>query len=126
VRDGRIQTGAYHGYREGEQIGKYGHGDGAGFVRGVVASGTSLVLEDITTTEGLRTFKNEGVRSAIIVPVTTATETLGIIEVGSRATRRFRPDEARLLDAIGNQIGIAVQKAGSSRRRSGGRRSRRR
>jgi PAS domain S-box-containing protein len=111
---GRMQTGAYRGYRDPEQIGKHinmNGGDSAGFTRGVVASGTSLVLEDIATVEGLRTFKHEGVRSAIIVPITTAEETLGIIEVGSRTSRRFLPDELRLLDTIGNQIGIAVQKS---------------
>lgn len=110
--DGGLQIVAHRGYRDPEQVGKQSNAaDGRGFVRGVIASRKSLVVEDLSTTEGLRTFKKEEVRSAIIVPITTADETLGVIEVGSRASRKFRPDELRLLEAIGNQIGIAVQKA---------------
>ncbi|HEY2989219.1 MAG TPA: GAF domain-containing protein [Candidatus Binatia bacterium] len=113
--DGRMQTGAYRGYRDATYIGTHHRTvdgtEGGGFVRRIVAGGKSLAVEDISTTDGLRTFKGEGVRSAIIVPITTAEETLGVIEVGSRAPRSFRSDEVRLLEAIGNQLGVAVQKA---------------
>jgi PAS domain S-box-containing protein len=112
---GRMQTGAYRGYRDPENIRKHhAHMSGpdrGAFVPQVVSSRKSLMLEDIAKREGLRTFKNEGARSAIIVPITTAEETLGVIELGSRVRRRFRPDEVGLLEAIGDQIGIAVQKA---------------
>jgi PAS domain S-box-containing protein len=110
-RDGQMQTGASQGYRDPERLGKHGGLDIGNFVRGVVASRKSLVVEDVSRAEGLRTFKSEGARSAIIVPITTADETLGIIEVGSRAFRKFSLEEVRLLEALGNQIGIAVQKA---------------
>jgi PAS domain S-box-containing protein len=113
-RHGRMQTGAYRGYRDPKNIGKHAQmngADGRGLVRRIVASGKSWVAEDITTADGLRTFKEEGVRSAILVPITTGKEMLGIIEVGNRTTRKYRSDELRLLEAIGSQIGIAVQKA---------------
>jgi PAS domain S-box-containing protein len=110
--DGGLQIVAHRGYRVPEQVGKQSNAaTGRGFVHGVIASRKSLVVEDLSTTEGLRTFKKEEMRSAIIVPITTADETLGVIEFGSRVPRKFRPDELRLLEAIGNQIGIAVQKA---------------
>ncbi|HEX9445544.1 MAG TPA: GAF domain-containing protein, partial [Candidatus Binatia bacterium] len=113
--DGRIEVGAYSGYRDPANVGRHhvdrNASDKSSFVRRVAASRKSLVVEDTAAAEGLRTFKSEAVHSAVIVPITTAAETLGMIEVGSRAPRRFRPDEVRLLEAIGNQIGIFVQKA---------------
>jgi PAS domain S-box-containing protein len=112
---GRMQTGAYRGYRDRENIRKHyarmSGLDGGAFVPRVVASRKSLVVEDVAAAEGMRTFKREGVRSAIVVPILTAEETLGVIEIGSRAPHTFRSDEIRLLEAIGGQLGIAVQKA---------------
>jgi PAS domain S-box-containing protein len=113
-RDGRMQTGAYCGYRDPENIGKnvqMNGNDGRVFVRRIVAAGKSMLIEDISTAEGLQTFKEEGVRSAMVVPITTDGQMLGLIEVGSRAPRKFGPEELRLIEAMGNQIGIAVQKA---------------
>ncbi|MGH7844176.1 MAG: GAF domain-containing protein [Candidatus Binatia bacterium] len=112
---GRMQMGIYRGYRD-PQNERAHHPDLQGLEGGVltsqvITSGQISVVEDITTTEGLRTFKKESVCSAIVVPIMTREEKLGVIEIGSRAPRRFRPDEVRLLEAIGNQVGIAVQKA---------------
>jgi len=59
----------------------------------------------------MSTFKREGVQSAIIVPIFSQEEGLGIIEVGSRTPRKFHLNESHLLEAIGNQMGVAVQKA---------------
>jgi signal transduction histidine kinase len=36
---------------------------------------------------------------------------LGTIQLASRAPRKFRPEEIHLLETIGNQVGVAVQKA---------------
>jgi PAS domain S-box-containing protein len=113
--NGVMRIGAYRGYRDPENIRAH-HPDVRGLESGiltrrVIASGKSLVVDDITTTEGLRTFKKEGVCFAVVVPITTQEETLGVIEAGSRVARNFRPDDVRLLEAIGNQVGIAAQKA---------------
>ncbi|MCH8055385.1 MAG: GAF domain-containing protein [Deltaproteobacteria bacterium] len=60
-------------------------GPGSGiFVSKVIASRKSIVVEDVPASEGLRTFKREEVRSAILVPVCTQEEVLGVIELGSR------------------------------------------
>jgi PAS domain S-box-containing protein len=113
--NGHVRMGVYRGYRDPENVAKH-HGnltgtEGSVLVPRVIASGKSLAVEDVTTTEGLRTFKKEGARSAVVVPITTQAETLGVIEVGGRRPCSFRPDDIRLLEAIGNQIGIAAQKA---------------
>lgn len=68
------------------------------------------VEEDVSHSEGLRTWKREGVQSAIVIPVRAKEAVLGIFQLGSRAPRKFEPDEIRLLVAIGDQMGIAIQK----------------
>lgn len=78
----------------------------------VIASGKSAVLEDITTADGLAAFKKEGACSAIVVPITTEIETLGVIELGSRRASTWRSHDVRLLESVGNQVGMAVQRAG--------------
>lgn len=70
----------------------------------------AYVVEDLSTHDGLRTFKREGVRSAIIVPVRAQDRVIGVINVGSRIYRKFQPTEVQLLEAIAGQLGIAVQK----------------
>ncbi|HWP34705.1 MAG TPA: response regulator [Thermodesulfobacteriota bacterium] len=80
-------------------------------LRQVIADGTVRVVEDVAAAPGLRTFKAEGVRSAVIVPVRAGDEVLGTIDLGSRTPRRFKPAQAHLLEAIGGQMGLAVQKA---------------
>lgn len=71
----------------------------------------AYVVEDISASPGLRRFKEEGVRSAVVVPVRAGDEVLGALQLGSRTLRRFPPYEVHLLTAIGGQTGIAVQKA---------------
>ncbi len=111
---GQMRMSVYRGYRDPESIREH-HADVKGPASGVLtsrvfASEKSLVVEDVTTTEGLRTLKKEGACSAIVVPIMTQEETLGAIEVGRRTPNKFRPDDVRLLEAIGNQVGMAVQK----------------
>jgi signal transduction histidine kinase/DNA-binding response OmpR family regulator len=67
--------------------------------------------EDVQTCEGLRTLKEEGIASMIKVPVRANHEVLGIIQLASRAPRTFKPSDVSLLETIGNQMGIAIQRA---------------
>ncbi len=103
------------GYRNPENIrsisGDMGS-EAAGLVQGqVLASKGALVVENVPASPGLMTFKTEGVHSAIVVPVRAGDEMLGTIQLGSRKPRKFQAAEVRLLEAIGCQMGIAVQKA---------------
>jgi hypothetical protein len=69
------------------------------------------VEEAVQATKGLRTLKREGAESLIEVPVRSEGEVLGIIQLASRTPRKFKNEEVNLLETIGNQVGIAVQRA---------------
>ena len=69
------------------------------------------VEENVPASDGLRTLKREGIQSAVLVPVRAGDEVLGYLQLGSRPPRKFKPEQVHLLEAIGNQMGIAVQKA---------------
>jgi len=69
------------------------------------------IEEHVQACSGLRTMKKEGVESFVQVPVRAEGEVLGIIQLASRTPRRFNNEEVRLLETIGNQMGIAVQRA---------------
>jgi signal transduction histidine kinase len=69
------------------------------------------VQENVQECEGLRTFKKEAVDLLIEVPVRANEEVLGTLQLATRAPRKFRPEEIHLLETIGNQMGIAIQRA---------------
>jgi len=49
------------------------------------------VVENVPGCDGMRTFKREGVQSAILVPVRAREEVLGAIHLGSRTPRESIP-----------------------------------
>jgi signal transduction histidine kinase len=67
--------------------------------------------ENVQGCDGLRTLKKEGVESFVEVPVCAEGQVSGVIQLASRTPRKFRKEELALLVAIGNQIGIAIQRA---------------
>jgi signal transduction histidine kinase/DNA-binding response OmpR family regulator len=69
------------------------------------------VEEELQQCGGYRTLKKEGVESFIIVPVRASGEVVGTLQLASRTPRKFKPEEVNLLQTIGNQLGVAVQKA---------------
>jgi signal transduction histidine kinase len=69
------------------------------------------IQEQVQQDSGNRTLKMEGVESFIMVPVRAGGEVLGIFQLASRTPRKFKPEEVNLLETIGNQMGVAVQKA---------------
>ncbi len=71
----------------------------------------ACVEENVQDCKGLRTLKEEGVASMIEVPVRAEHEVLGIIQLASRAPRTFKPTDVSLLETIGNQMGMAIQRA---------------
>jgi signal transduction histidine kinase/CheY-like chemotaxis protein len=70
----------------------------------------ACVEEQVQASKGLRTFKKEGVESFVQVPVRAEAEVLGILQLASRTRRTFRREEVNLLETIGNQMGIAIQR----------------
>ncbi len=77
----------------------------------IFAEKKPFVVEQVSASKGLQTLKKEGAESAIYIPVTAENEALGTIQLASRKPRKFSASEIHLLGAIGNQLGIAVQKA---------------
>ena len=77
----------------------------------VVITKESITVEDVPASPGLADFKKEEVQSAILVPIMAAQEVLGTIQLGSRTPRTFSAELLRTLEALGNHVGIAIQKA---------------
>lgn len=69
------------------------------------------VEEELQQCDGYRTLKKEGVESFVMVPVRANGEVVGTLQLASRTPRKFKPEEVNLLQTIGNQLGVAVQKA---------------
>ncbi|MGE5302886.1 MAG: GAF domain-containing protein [Alphaproteobacteria bacterium] len=67
-------------------------------------------VEDLAHVEGMRTFKREGARIIVTVPLRTRDDVMGVMHLGNRTYREIESEEVRLLDAVGTQAGIAVQK----------------
>jgi GAF domain-containing protein len=103
-----------HGFRDQQNLTNYREHMReqaiAGIVDRVIATKEVRVI-DLHETPGIRTFRREDVRSLVMVPLRTDQDALGILYLGSRRPREFARSHIRLLEAIGTQAGIAVQKA---------------
>jgi signal transduction histidine kinase/putative methionine-R-sulfoxide reductase with GAF domain len=111
---------AHRGFRDHENLKRYHTNikerSTAGIADRVIATKQVRVI-DLDKTEGVRTFRHEGVRSLVIVPLRADQDALGVMYLGSRQPREFDPSQLRLLEAVGTQAGIAVQKATQARER---------
>jgi two-component system, NarL family, sensor histidine kinase DevS len=99
---------AFHSIRRFKQ--------GDGFVGRVAESGlaVSLVLaEDDTIVDDYRrrAVLEAGFASLLYAPLMVKNEVVGVIGLASRTPRRFALRELSLLEAIGNQVGVAVENA---------------
>jgi GAF domain-containing protein len=109
-----LEPVAYQGFRDHQNLTSYREHMReqaiAGIVDRVIATKEVRVV-DLHETRGIRTFRREDVRSLVMVPLRTDQDALGILYLGSRRPREFARSHIRLLEAIGTQAGIAVQKA---------------
>jgi signal transduction histidine kinase len=110
-----LEPAASRGYRDPSNIESH-RKDTRAFTLGAyfhreISLKTAQVEEHVQECGGLRTLKREGIHAVITIPVRTDTEILGVLHVGSRVPKKFQPAEIHLLEIIGSQIGIAVQKA---------------
>jgi GAF domain-containing protein len=69
------------------------------------------VIEDVSSLPGFFVFKEEGVQSAILAPILAGQELLGTILLGNRIPCKFPPELSGTIEALSNQMGIAIQKA---------------
>jgi len=56
-------------------------------------------------------FREEQVRTTILVPMLTGGEPVGVLSAMSRQPRQFEPDEIRLLTSIADHVAIALKNA---------------
>jgi len=72
-----------------------------------------LVVDDRSklTKERRAAIKREGFQSVVSIPLKAMEKTLGVMAVTSHSPRTFVSEELELLAAIGNQVGIAVDRA---------------
>lgn len=56
--------------------------------------------------------REEGLRSILCIPLTSQTDVIGVLHVGRRAYKPFSSQEQDFLQAIGHQVGMALQNAG--------------
>jgi signal transduction histidine kinase len=113
---GRIVDAAYKGYRNLERARlrhyrRTENTENTMALREVINSGSVLVIEDIPTEGRMKGFKEEGAQSVIAVPLAARGEIYGVIAVGTRTRRHFAPAEVGLIESIGAEIGMAVQKS---------------
>jgi signal transduction histidine kinase len=114
ARGDSLEPVASRGYRDPKNV----QGHRRKLVDYTTGDGSARVLEDkavhvvnLAQTAGLRTFKSEGICMVVAVPLRSHDDVLGVIQLGTRAPREFLESELRILEAIGGQTGIAVQKA---------------
>ena len=111
-----LGVAASRGYRDQENVGR--HRKLSRTTQSAKSSFGDRLLkepcieEHVQQSQGFRTLRKEGVESLIEVPVRSAGAVLGIIQLASRSPRQFKREEVILLETIGNQMGVAVQKAG--------------
>ncbi|MBI5305776.1 MAG: GAF domain-containing protein [Chloroflexi bacterium] len=73
-------------------------------------TGQIIALEDINLVPHMvhSVAIHDGVRSVVAVPIKVRERVLGVLDMLTRTTRTFTPEEIALLTSIGQQIGIAV------------------
>jgi signal transduction histidine kinase len=110
---GKLELKAYRGLSEQAARLAYQIGLLDGSCGGVMELGKTIVVPDIASQRGrgARSLQREKVTSIMHVPLLTKGWTLGSMCVGTHNTVEFNEDEQKLLNAIGNQIAIAVENA---------------
>jgi two-component system, sensor histidine kinase and response regulator len=84
---------------------------GEGRLGGVAATGRPQYLEDVQTISHIvrPVVRREGIRSVLIVPLTTGDGVIGAIYVARREVRPYSDDETEFLVAVGQQVAVAIE-----------------
>ena len=77
----------------------------------VLPEARTALVEDVAADPRFPRMQREGIASLVLVPIFASDEALGFFLMGKRTRHCFAPDEIKLLEAIGDQAGIALQKA---------------
>jgi signal transduction histidine kinase len=110
---GQLELMAYRGLSEkaARLVNQVGMLDSA--CGGVMQLGKTIVVPDVSAyrRQGAQSLQQERVTSLVHVPLMTKGWALGSMCVGTRNDLQFSEEEQKLLEAIGNQIAIAVENA---------------
>jgi PAS domain S-box-containing protein len=72
----------------------------------------AIVVDDISTAElASPILRDRGVRSLLAVPLRVAGRSTGVLHVGTLEPRRFREEEATLLQLIADRVAVAIDHA---------------
>jgi signal transduction histidine kinase len=71
---------------------------------------TPRVIQDLSTIEGFRAIRREHIVSMLVLPLLVDDQALGVLLLGVRSPRTFAPPEVELLQALANQLAMALQK----------------
>ncbi|MDZ4718872.1 MAG: GAF domain-containing protein, partial [Roseiflexaceae bacterium] len=82
-----------------------------GFAGWAIAHQESLCIADALNDSRGEVLGDDGARSVLIVPITTARDIFGAMEVTSTAVGAFGRDDVRLLGTLAGQLGVALQNA---------------
>ncbi len=86
---------------------------GEGFEGRVAQTGKPIFVADTRQNQHLTraAVPNAGLLALACVPLVSSGNVLGVMSITTTAPREFSPDEQRLLISIGNQIGMATERA---------------
>ena len=110
---GSLELKAYRGLSKEAAQRVYQVGMLDGSCGGVMELGRTIVVPDISSRRGrgARALQREKIKSLVHVPLMTKGWALGSMCIGTHNNTLFSDEEQRLLNAIGNQIAIAVENA---------------
>lgn len=85
---------------------------GQGYPGRVAETGQAVAVQDPSSDALLRQeVIRAGFRAFAYIPLRARNEVIGVLGLGTRTSRRFNDREMGLLEAIGHQIGVAVENA---------------
>jgi signal transduction histidine kinase len=110
---GQLELKAYRGLSKEAACLAYQVGMLDSSCGGVLELGKMVIVPDISTQRGrgARSLQREKIKSLVHVPLMTKGWALGSMCIGTHNTAHFSDEEQKLLNAIGNQIAIAVENA---------------
>ena len=85
---------------------------GVGLAGRVAAEQRPVILEDVPHAQLPNPMlKEQGLSSILGVPLLMDSEVMGVVHVGSRASRRFTEDEVQLLQLVAGRVALAIEHA---------------
>jgi len=86
---------------------------GQGFLGKSILTSETKVVNDPSNLDDSSAdlFAEEGIQSAIYVPLVSKGEPVGAMVISSRSTSDYAEEDLEFLSAIGNQIGVAIENA---------------